>query len=175
MPISQSGRTSVRRVTTNAALLAAALMLSYLEQLVPLSSVPIPGFKPGLANMVTVMAFALLSAPDALVISLLRVGIVGVLFGSWTSLFFSFCGAATAFLSLLASRLCLRRCSYFGVSVFCAAAHNVGQVLAATVLFGPTVPLSYLPWLLPMAILTGALTGTLLNLAVPRVGRWFSA
>lgn len=186
MPISSSDRkklTSAHRVALDAALLAAALTLSYLEHLLPLGAVPLlPYFKPGFANIVTVLTFSLLSPLDALAVSLLRVGITGVLFGSWTSLLFSFCGACMTFLALLLSKVLLRRCSYIGVSVFCAAAHNVGQTLAATLLFvlpgegGGTFTLLFpvlLPFLLPSAILCGTLTGLTLNLLAPRLERWF--
>ena len=85
IPSSDSGRriTSARRVALDAALLTAALMLSYLEHLLPLGALTfLPGFKPGFANAVTLLAFSLLSPLDALAVSLLRVGITGVLFGS---------------------------------------------------------------------------------------------
>ncbi len=185
IPSSDSGRriTSARRVALDAALLTAALMLSYLEHLLPLGALTfLPGFKPGFANAVTLLAFSLLSPLDALAVSLLRVGITGVLFGSWTSLFFSFCGACMAFLALLLARLLLRRCSYLGVSVLCAAAHNTGQVLAAGAVMAvpsrnaeafPVLLTTVLPYLLPSAVLFGILTGFILNLLVPRLERWF--
>ena len=185
IPSSDSGRriTSARRVALDAALLTAALMLSYLEHLLPLGALTfLPGFKPGFANAVTLLAFSLLSPLDALAVSLLRVGITGVLFGSWTSLFFSFCGACMAFLALLLARLLLRRCSYLGVSVLCAAAHNTGQVLAAGAVMAvpsrnaeafPVLLTTVLPYLLPSAVLFGILTGFILNLLVPWVVRWF--
>lgn len=173
---SLGNRFSTRRLTLDAALLAAALMLSLCETLLPLGAwIPLPGFKLGLANLITVLAFSLLTPADALVISLIRVGITSLLFGTWTALFFSASGAMLAFLALLLARVLLRRCSYIGVSVFSAAAHNVGQTLAAAALFGPTVPLSYLPLLLPAAVLSGTLTGVLLNLSVPRLERSFQA
>ena len=185
IPSSDSGRriTSARRVALDAALLTAALMLSYLEHLLPLGALTfLPGFKPGFANAVTLLAFSLLSPLDALAVSMLRVGITGVLFGSWTSLFFSFCGACMAFLALLLARLLLRRCSYLGVSVLCAAAHNTGQVLAAGADMAvpsrnaeafPVLLTTVLPYLLPSAVLFGILTGFILNLLVPRLERWF--
>lgn len=172
-----------RRVALDAALLAAALMLSYLEHLIPFGALTsLPYFKPGLANVITVLTFSLLSPLDALAVSLLRVGITGVLFGSWTSLLFSFCGACMSFLALLLAKVLLRRCSYIGVSVFCAAAHNVGQTLAAgavtvlpsrSVTAFPVLLTSVLPYLLPSAVLFGILTGGILNLLVPRSERWF--
>lgn len=179
MPSSDKGRhLATRRLALDAALLAAALMLASLEHLLPFGAwLPLPGFKLGLANLVTVLAFSLLSPVDALVISLLRVGITGVQFGSWTSLFFSFSGACFSFLALLSARLLLRRCSYIGVSVLSAAAHNLGQTLAAAALSGtatfPVFLTLWLPLLLPAAVVCGVLTGVLLNLSVPRLERWF--
>lgn len=182
IPSSDSGRriTSARRVALDAALLTAALMLSYLEHLLPLGALTfLPGFKPGFANAVTLLAFSLLSPLDALAVSMLRVGITGVLFGSWTSLFFSLGGACMTYLALWLARVLLRRCSYLGVSVLCAAAHNTGQVLAACAImpspggapFGLLTTL--LPYLLLAAIPCGALTGVLLDLLIPRLERWF--
>lgn len=188
MPIPSSDRkkyASARRVALDAALLTAALMLSYLEHLLPLGALTfLPGFKPGFANAVTLLAFSLLSPLDALAVSLLRVGITGVLFGSWTSLFFSLGGACMTYLALWLARVLLRRCSYLGVSVLCAAAHNTGQVLAAGAVMAvpsrnavafPVLLTTVLPYLLPSAVLFGILTGFILNLLVPRLERWFRA
>lgn len=186
MPMRSSGkarRTTSRRVWLDASLLAAALMLSYLEHLLPLTALlPLPGLKLGLANTVTVLAFALLSPADALTVSLLRVCITGVLFGSWTSFLFSLCGALASFLALLLARLLLRRCSYIGVSVLCAAAHDLGQTLALALLVGvpsggdftiALYPSALMILLIPLSILCGTLTGVILNGLVPRAERWF--
>ncbi len=167
-----------RRVALDASLLAFALMLSYLEHAIPFASfLPIPYFKLGLANVVVLLAFSCLSPFDALVISILRVGITGVLFGSWTSLFFSACGATLTYLSLLLSMHLLRNCSYLGISVLGAVSHNVGQTLASGIVTGvsslPSLMAVYLPFLLPAGIVMGTVTGLLLNLSVPRTERWF--
>lgn len=184
MPMPSSDRkkyASARRVAVDAALLAAALMLSYLEHLIPFGAlIAIPGFKPGFANIVTVLAFSLLSPLDAFAVSMLRAGITGVLFGSLTSFLFSLGGACFAFLGLLLARLFLRRCSYIGVSVLCAAMHNLGQLLAlAGMIFIPNrstgivplYPALTLPFLLPAAVVCGVLTGIILNLLAPRLER----
>ena len=65
------------------------------------------------------------------------------------------------------------------MSVFCAAAHNLGQLLAAAVLVArPSQGLEmtnlatrFLPVLLPAAVICGSLTGVLLNLLAPRLER----
>lgn len=161
-----------RRLCADGICVAAAMMLSYLEILIPMELLlPLPGFKLGLANTVTLLAFVLLSKRDAAIISALRILLMGILFGSVTSFFFSVLGGLLAYLSLLLSSILLRGCSYWGVSIFSATAHNLGQLLAAAILFDSTVLLSYLPVLLFAALLSGSLTGLLLNLAVPRLER----
>lgn len=161
-----------RRLCVDGICVTVAMMLSYLEVLIPMELfLPLPGFKLGLANTVTLLAFVLLSKRDAAIISALRILLMGILFGSVTSFFFSAMGGFLAYLALLLASVLLRRCSYWGVSVFAAAAHNLGQLGAAALLFGSTVFLSYLPVLLFAALLSGSLTGLLLNLAVPRLER----
>ena len=162
----------LRRLCICGISVTAAMILSYLEILLPLQLLlPLPGFKLGLANTVTVLLFAAHSRRDAAVVSAVRILLMGLLFGSPVSLFFSVCGGILAFLSLLLAARLLRRCSHVGVCVLCAAAHNLGQLLAAMLLFGTELLLSYLPLLLIAAVISGTLTGILLNLAMPRLQR----
>ncbi len=161
-----------RRICTDALFIAAAMMLSYLEFLIPLRTmIPLPGFKLGLANIATLAVFVLISKKDAAVVLVLRVALMGLLFGSAVSLLFSASGALLSYLSLLLASRFLRRCSYIGVSVLCAVFHNVGQILAATCLFGSEIILSYLPVLFIAALISGSITGLLLNLSVNRLER----
>ena len=160
----------VRRVSMDAMLVAFAVMLSYLEVLLPLEAViPLPGFRLGLANLVVVLVFCLISPFDAAIVSALRILIMGLLFGSATSLYFSALGGLFSYLVLFLLSRCGRRFSFFGVSVLCAAAHNCGQITAAVTLFGVSLITSYLPWLLVAAAVYGGIVGMLLNLLVPRL------
>lgn len=171
MPIS-SRADLTRRICTDAVFVTAAMMLSYLETLIPLNLIlPLPGFKLGLANAVTVLVFVLVGKKDAAVVSALRILLMGLLFGSALSLFFSALGGLFAYIALLIAGRVLKKCSYIGLSVFCAAAHNLGQMLAASCVFGFSVLLSYLPFLLLAATLSGTLTGILLNLSIPTLQR----
>jgi len=159
-----------RRLCLNAVLVATAMMLSYLEVLIPMELfLPLPGFKLGLANTVTLLTFATVSKTDAAVVSALRILLMGLLFGSPTSFFFSVMGGLFAYVALLIASRLPKAFSFCGASVICAAAHNLGQLLAAALLFGSSILFSYLPFLLLAALLSGSLTGLLLNLTVPRL------
>lgn len=166
--LSRDNRT--RRVVLCAILTALAMMLSYLEVLLPITLlIPIPGFRLGLANLVVLVAFVSLSKPDAAVISAVRIILMSLLFGTVTSFLFSAMGGILSYLMLLLLSRVGRKFSFFGVSILSAAAHNCGQILAAALLFDTSVILAYLPVLLIASVIFGGAVGILLNLLLPRL------
>ena len=72
-----------RRLTTDALLLCVALMLSYLEAIIPI--VPLPGMRLGLAQSVVTLAYFRIGRSDAAILSAMRVVLMSLLFGSVTS------------------------------------------------------------------------------------------
>ncbi len=163
-------RDKTKRLTLDAMLLAASLLLSYLEAILPLTLwIPLPGFKLGLCNIVITLVFVAVSPLDAAIVSLSRILVMGILFGNAASFSFSLCGGILSYLGLWAlARFGKRFFSMIGVSVGCAALHNLGQLLAATVWFGSSVIIGYLPMLLVAALIFGTVTGVLLELILPR-------
>lgn len=159
-----------RRLSVDAMLCGAAMLLSYLEVLLPLNVLlPLPGFRLGLANVAVVAVFCLLSPVDAAIVSGVRIALMGLLFGTVTSVYFSVMGGAFSFLMLLLLGKIGKKCSFLGVSILCAAAHNTGQILAAVTLFGTSLIPSYLPFLLFASVVYGGIVGVLLNLLLPRL------
>lgn len=147
---------TAKQLTTCAVLAALALALSYVEGMFPMP-LPLPGFKLGLANIVTVYALYALGAAPALSILLVRLLLGAMFAGNASALIYSMLGGFSAMLAMIAlSRA--RALSIYGVSVGGAAAHNCGQVAAAMLTLGSAAPLAYLPALLVVALFTGALT-----------------
>ncbi|MEA4813337.1 MAG: Gx transporter family protein [Oscillospiraceae bacterium] len=145
-----------------AVLTALALALSYMEGMIPIP-VPLPGFKLGLANIVTLFALDFLGAAPAFIILIARC-VLGALFaGNASALIFSLIGGVLA-LAVMALLRRTRLLSVYGVSIGGAAAHNLGQVFAAMITLGTAAPLAYLPALLIVALFTGALTGFITSL-----------
>lgn len=148
-----------KKIAFCAVMVALALALSYAERFIPLQLViPLPGIKLGLANVVTLVALYRLRRRYALAILVPRC-ILGALFGGGiTGLLFSLTGGLLAlFVMSLAKKVSIF--SVYGVSILGAAAHNLGQILAAMVLLRSVYVAAYLPWLLIAAIVTGILTG----------------
>ena len=139
---------------------ALALVFGYVEHLVPFP-VGIYGIKLGLANLVTVVMLYKFKWYEAFSISLLRIFISFLLFGSATTLIYSLCGGILSFaVMLLLSRLKKPSFSVVGVSISGGVAHNLGQICAAVLLLDELRIAFYLPVL----IVVGTLTGTLIGL-----------
>ncbi len=166
-------RDKTRRLCTDAMMLGFALILSYLEAILPLSVlIPLPGFKLGLCNILITLVFAVISPWDAAIISLSRITIMGILFGNVPSFLFSLCGALFSYAGLwLLARLGRPLFSMIGVSVGCAVLHNIGQLIAASFWFGGAAVFGYLPFLLVAALIFGTVTGVLLLSLLPRFER----
>ena len=145
---------------------ALALVLSYLESLLP--PLGVPGVKLGLPNLAIVFALYRLGFRDACVISLVRVVLVALLFGNGAALAYSIAGAV---LSLVLMGLLWKtgKFSSVGVSVAGGVAHNAGQILVAMAML-ETVRLAwYLPVLWVSGTVAGVLIGIVAGLLVKRV------
>lgn len=152
-----------------AVLTALALALSMAEGLLPLTVlIPLPGLRLGLANLVTVFALCRLSGRETLLILVARclLGAIGA--GNLTALVFSLTGGVLA-LAVMALLLRGSGLSLVGVSMAGAAAHHVGQILAASAVLGTWAPAAYLPALLTASVVTGGVIGLVSMLLVHRL------
>ncbi len=165
-----SSDNKISRLTADALFVATALIFSYVEAVFPLSPLPLPGFRAGLANIAILGACFRHSLWDGAAVSLCRIVLQFLLFANPTSFLFSLGGGVCVLLLLfLLKRPCFtRRCSFIGVSVLCAAAHNLGQILAGCLLLSTAV-LAYLPALFAASLFYGTLSGILLNLLAPAI------
>lgn len=136
-----------------------AMIFSYIEVLIPFHF-GIPGVKLGLANIVIVIGLFFLEIREVFLISIVRILLMGLLFGNGASLLYSLAGG---FLSL-AGMFLLKRIQKFsvtGISVAGGVLHNVGQILMAAILMESGSILYYLPVLLAAGVVTGLLIGLL--------------
>ncbi|WP_297571866.1 Gx transporter family protein [uncultured Deefgea sp.] len=159
---------SVTKITLNvsttdeqiARFAACAIVLAVIESGIPS---PIPGFKPGLANIVTLIALQRLGWSAAAWVSMLRIlGSSLVLGGVFSPGFaLSLAGGVASVLALALVQYLPRR--YFGLvtwSLCSAVAHLVGQLLIARLWLIPhNGILVLIPLLLAMAIIFGVVNG----------------
>jgi heptaprenyl diphosphate synthase len=150
--------------------LAVALILSYVESLIPIS-IGIPGMKLGLPNAVVVLLlYEKGSVKEAALVNVLRIVLSGFLFGSMYSILYALSGAVCSFAVMLIVRK-LRCFTVIGVSVCGGVFHNIGQMAVAVLVVESTAVFYYLPMLMIAGTLTGALLGVIVMELVPYLQR----
>ena len=156
----------VRWLTRMALLTAAAVVLGYIERLIPMPG-SIPGIKLGLANTVLLYAIYLLDARSAFVLMILKVGLSGLLYAGVSAMMFSLGGGLCSLvMMLLVKKLGGSGVSIIGVSVVGAVFHNVGQTAVAALMVNTAALMGYVPFLLVAAVVTGILTGIAAKYAI---------
>ncbi len=153
----QSRIASTRRLARVSLLAALALVLSYIETMIPLP-VALPGVKLGLSNVAVVVALLSLDVRAGVSVALVKVVASGFLFGSPMMFAYSLGGTLLAF----SGAAVLSRVPDVGavaVSMVAAVLHNAGQLVVAALMLGTASVLVNLPPLALAACVTGAVTG----------------
>jgi heptaprenyl diphosphate synthase len=156
-----------KKLVTLAVTISVAMILSFVESRIP-AFVAIPGVKVGLANIAVIFALYKMGWREAIVVSVIRVLLVALLFGSVVSLAYSIAGALIS-LSLM---ILLRKIGIFteiAVSVVGGITHNIGQILIAFLLLETKVVFYYLPFLLVSGVIAGIAVGAASALLIKRI------
>ena len=147
----------VRRLTTDAILVALSLTMFLIEGLIAMPILP-PGAKLGLSNIVIVIALYYLTCADSLMILISRILLSSIFVGSPSVILFSFVGGV---LSLIAM-IMLKRSKMFSIFAVSAGGgffHNFGQILVAYFLMDSLKIINYLTVLGICGVLTGLIIG----------------
>lgn len=148
-------------------LLSFALILSYIETLIPFSF-GIPGIKLGLANAAVLMCICLLGYKEGLMLAVLKVLLTGLLFGNLFMMLYSFSGAVCSYLVMAI----MVRSGRFHIPVISGIGgvfHNMGQLLVAYFVVETYGIWYYMPILIVAGLITGVLTGIVASFALPYV------
>lgn len=145
-----------KKLATCSILLAIALVLSFFENTLIPSVLPLPGIKLGLPNIVTLFTLYAFGGLPCAIILVLRCILASFFGGGVTSLFFSLSGGVLAFLTMLLIKR-FSAFSIYGASIAGSAAHSIGQILASALLFGSATIFMYLPVMLIASLFTGAI------------------
>lgn len=147
--------------------IALAMILSFVESQIPVFTM-IPGMKVGLPNLVIVFLLYRAGWKETVVVSLIRVGLVALLFGNLQSLIFSVSGAALSLIGMILLKK-IGKFSPVAVSVSGGVLHNVGQIIAACLWTQVAQVAYYLPVLLISGIFSGVVIGLLAAFLLKRL------
>lgn len=146
-----------KRLALSAILAAMAMILSYIEALIPMP-VPIPGIKLGLANLIVIIAIYKLGFKYAFVINCIRIFTAGLLFTGVFGVIYSMAGGI---LSIIVMYVLYKTglFSMVGISMAGGVAHNFGQLATACIIMSNIRLMSYFSVLLFAGMISGILIG----------------
>ncbi len=170
--------------------LAVALILSYIETLIPFSF-GVPGIKLGLPNMVVVLLLYKqdygetgenpisgtkvshngYGSREAALVNGLRIVLSGFLFSNLYSILYALAGAVCSFIAMLIGKR-IHCFSIAGVSVLGGVFHNIGQIIVAMFVVETFAVSYYVPFLVIAGTLTGAILGLVVMEIMPYLARY---
>jgi heptaprenyl diphosphate synthase len=147
--------------------IAFAMILSFVESRIP-AFVAIPGVKVGLANIAVIFTLYKFGVKEAVTVSIIRVILISMLFGSPVSLIYSISGATLSLVSMILLKK-LTPLTEVTISVTGGVMHNVGQIAAASFMLSTNVVVYYLPFLLVSGTVAGVVVGIASAILIKRV------
>lgn len=153
-----TGKYAAKKIAVLALLTALSLIVFILESLLP--PLVIPGAKPGLANVFSFIALILYSPAEAFVVVAVRTLLGAVYAGNVSALLYSFTGGVISMaISSALMYAVYPKISVMSVSVAAAVAHNVTQNVVFVFLSGSALMFGYMPYLMLLGIVSGAIVG----------------
>lgn len=162
---------TIRRLIILAFFLAMGILLYLIESMF-LPSLPFPGAKLGLANLVTLVLLAFFTWRECLFNAAARTILGALLIGTFftPAFLFSFTGAIISTLVMIfVYNRYYGKFSFIGISLFGAVIHNLSQLVLASIIIEHWGIFLKIPYVLAVAIPTGIFNGFLANLLVGRL------
>ena len=142
-------------------LMALALVLSYVESLIPFA-VGIPGVKLGLTNIVTVIMLYTAAPMETFLLCVFRAVLSGFMFGNAFSIIYSLAGCILSFIVMYL----LKKSDKF-------SSVSIGQIIVAAIVLSTYSVVYYIPVLLVAGCITGLVIGTVASQVLLRISDSF--
>lgn len=160
-----------RRLVFLSVLTAIALVISLFEHAMPLP-IGVPGAKLGLSNLVILVTLVVFGGRDGMIVATLKSVLLLLVTGSVTAFWYSVVGAILSSLVMaMAIRFAVPPFSLIGASEWGALAHNVGQLIVASLVLQNRAIFVYLPVLTLVGLFTGYFVGLSANYVAPHLMR----
>ena len=149
-------------------LTALSLGVFMLESLLPQTL--IPGARPGLSNVFSLLALIMYSPVEAVIVVAVRTLLGAVFAGNVSALMYSFTGGIVAIIvSSLFIYLVYPKVSLISVSVASAVAHNLTQNAVYALIARTPLMFAYAPYLVLAGVISGTIVGALITLLIKGV------
>ena len=164
----KNGQSAAKKIATLAIFTALSLITFIIENQFP--PMFFPGARMGLANIFSFAALIMYSPWEAFVIIAIRTGLGAVYAGNLSALLYSFTGGVVSMaVSSVLIYAVYPRISVMSVSIAAAVFHNITQNIVFVILSGTALTFGYMPYLILIGILSGAIVGGVIMLIFKKV------
>lgn len=164
---------SVQQITQLALLFALSIVLMAVEGAIPPIPTLPPGVKLGLSNIVVMYCLFYLGKKQAFIILVLKSFFVLASRGPIAFLLSFSGGILSICVMILLMLLKKNKLSYIIISMCASIAHNIAQLLVASILLQSSAVFYYSPILIISGIFMGIITGTILRVTMPAMKRFY--
>ncbi len=159
--------TKAKYISYMAIMLALIVVLSIFEGALCAALLLPPGVKPGLGNIVIMFALFFIGKKQAFCLNVLK-GLFALITRGVTAGILSLCGGLLSMCVIILLMLIFKeKISYMLLSIAGAIAHNMGQLVMASIIINSSFALYYFPVLIVSGAVMGSLTGILLKTLMP--------
>lgn len=159
-------------IANTAVMAAVAIALSIAESMIPPMPMVPPGGKLGLSNIAVMLSADVLGFSSAMFTAVIKSVFAGVTRGFTAFVMSLSGGAVSALVMIILLRRATKKIGYVGIGVCGAVTHNLTQLAVSSVITTDAV-FVYLPALTVMAVITGAITGTVMGIIIPHYRKLF--
>lgn len=159
--------TKVKELCFLAIFCAISIILNYIEMLFPIY-LGIPGAKLGLANIVSLTILLCFGFKYAIGVALLRIFIIGITFTNPYMMLYSLAGGVLS-ITIMAVMVKTHLFSNIVISIVGGVSHNIGQLLIAFIFFSTSAFIYYLPYLILLGIVSGAVVGIIAQIIYHKI------
>ena len=151
--------TWLKKIIFLSLLVSIGIVLGIVESIMPIPFMA-PGAKLGLSNIVVLITLVLFNFKDAAIVAVLKSIILSMIVGNVSSLFYSLTGSLFSLIAMyFVYKFFSKYFSLIGVSIFGAMAHNIGQILVASIVMNNFKIFYYLPVMMLTSLFTGYFVG----------------
>lgn len=159
---------TTKKIAVLALFTALGLIMFVIENQFP--PMFIPGAKMGLSNIFSFAALIMYSPVEGFIVIIARTVLGAMFVGNFSTILYSFtAGMVSMAVSSLLLYVFFPKISIMAVSIAAAVCHNITQDLVFCLLAGTTYALYYLPYLMLLGIVSGAIVGAVTLLIFKKV------
>lgn len=157
-----------RRLVSLSLLVGLSVLLHYLEGFVP-PLLPIPGFRLGLANIITLFALYYYDGKSYLFVTVTKVLLVALISSGFSVQFFMSLSGSLFSAAISLMLFYLVKGSIYSLSSLASLFHTIGQLFAYALFFNTFYIFSYILILGPLSLLTGTVMALICSILIKRI------